>query len=110
MKERNFIVMYFLKVIWKRNMRWKLVIIFLIEIKSYDLKDLLWNDFVSICIVIYINDKIRFENIFVKEKFIDNILIISRKKMFIFNDNYLGFCFLYVLVVCDNIIVVIFLI
>lgn len=38
----------------------KLLNIFLIEIKSDDLKGLLWIDFIEICDVIYKNDMLRF--------------------------------------------------
>lgn len=59
-------------------------------------------------------DMVKFKNIFVKEDLIeifvicrDFLLIRYRRKMFvIFNDNYLQFCLLYFLVICDNIIVV----
>lgn len=92
----------------------KFVIIFLMEIKRYDLGNFLFSCFVEICNVIFFYDMVKFKNIFVKEDLIEifvicrGILLIKyRRKMFvIFNDNYLWFCLLYFLVICDNIIVV----
>lgn len=106
--------MVFLVMIWKKDIMWKFVNIFLVEMRSVDLKSFLWKDFIEICEVVYDNDIFRIESIFVKgEKndiyiFFWGVLLIKYRKkiLFIFNDNYLWFCFLYVFVVLDNIIVV----
>lgn len=114
LKYYNLIVMVFLVVIWKKDISCKFVNIFLLEMRSVDLKSFLWKDFIEICEVIYNNDIFRIENIFVEGEEIDiyfffwGVLLIKYRKkiLLIFDDNYLWFCFLYVLVICDNMIVV----
>lgn len=114
LKYNNLIIMVFLVVIWKKDISCKFVNIFLVEMRSVDLKSFLWKDFLEFCEVIYNNDIFRIENIFVKGEEIDiylffwGVLLIKyrRKILCIFDDNYLWFCFLYVFVMCDNIKVV----
>lgn len=114
MKGYNLISMVLLVVIWKKDIICKFVNIFLVEMRSVDLKSFLWKDFIEICEVIYDNNNFRIEKIFVKGEEFDiylffwGVLLIKYRKkiLFIFDDNYLWFCFLYVFVMCNNIIVV----
>lgn len=88
----------------------KLAIIFLMEIKRYDLGNPLFSCFVEICNAIFFYDMVKLKNIFAKE---DSIEIFAtrrgfssirhrRKMLATFNDNYLQFCPLHFSAICDN--------
>lgn len=88
----------------------KHAILFLSEIKSYELGSPLFTSFIEICDAIFIDNMPELENIFVKE---DSIEIFStrrsissikhrRKMLATFNENYLHFCPLHFSAMCDN--------
>lgn len=116
MKGKNLMIRVFFELILIKDFMCKNVNMFIIIIRSDELKSFFWKDFIEICDVININDIFRFENIFIKEEFelIDIYIIFwgvllmkfREKILVIFDKNYLRFCLLYVFVVCDNIIVV----